>query len=99
MGYSFYTFITFTDTGWLTPFNSSERISNPSTSKLPDLTLSSLIKISPAAALAELVSAHLPAVQTKHRYQWISNPQLRELCRSKLEAQLIGKALLGIWDK
>jgi len=44
-------------------------------------------------------SAHLPAVQAKHRYQWISNPHLRVLCRSKLEAQPFGKALLGIWGE
>jgi hypothetical protein len=32
-------------------------------------------------------------------YQWISNPQLRELYRSKLEAQSFGKAPFGIWDE
>lgn len=44
-------------------------------------------------------SAYLSALQARHRYQWISNGQLRELCRSKLEAQSFGKALLGIWDE
>ena len=44
-------------------------------------------------------SAHLPALQAKHKYQWIPDPQQGEFCRSKLEAQSFGRALLGIWDK
>ena len=42
----------------------SERDSNPSTLRLPDFTLSSLMKISPAAALDESLARSVGAIPT-----------------------------------